>query len=294
VLLFCRHAHDHGRNENNGGIIMRVAANGVTLNCRLEGNENGEWLVLSHAIATNLSLWDEQISWLGRHYRILRYDTRGHGASSVPGDVYQMDDLVADAVALLDHFSIDRAHYVGLSLGGMTALGLAIHHSDRLLSIGVCDARADAPAEFRDPWDERIHVVRSEGMAALVEPTVRRWFLPETFNRRGSVIDPVRSMIRDTPADGFVGCARALQGLDYEGSLAQITVPTLLLAGDADGPIPEINERMEQVIPRATRVVINGAGHISNVEQPEAFNRALSAFLASVGTTPVADEMVSR
>ncbi len=260
---------------------MQAAVDDVILNCRIEGNEDGEWLVLSHAIATNLSAWDEQVRHLGEHYRILRYDARGHGGSSVPGDAYRMTDLVGDAVKLLDHFSIDRAHFVGMSMGGMTALGLAIGHGDRLLSIGVCDARPDAPPAFRDPWDERIALARSGGMQQLAEPTLRRWFLPETFETRPDVIDTFATMIRYTPVDGFVGCARALQGLDYEQHLERIDVPTLLLAGSADGVIPEINERMEQSIPQATRVVVDDAGHISNAEQPGLFNRALGDFLAS-------------
>ena len=258
---------------------MLVRANSVMLECQVEGTAGCDWLVLSHSIATDLTMWDAQVRAFGDRYRILRYDTRGHGGSHAPQPPYSFADLEADAVALFDALEIERAHFVGLSLGGMIALGLAINHPDRLHSIAVCDARPDSPPAFRAPWDERIAVARSAGMAGLVTPTLQRWFLPDTLATQPGVGEHVSTMIKRTSVDGFVGCASALQHLDYEAGLNRITTPTLLLAGDADGPIPAINLKMAEVIPGARNVVIPGAGHISNLEQPRLFNAALAQFL---------------
>ena len=263
---------------------MLVRANDVMLECQVDGTPGGEWLVLSHSIATDLTMWDAQVRAFGDRYRILRYDTRGHGGSHAPPSPYSFDDLVADTIALFNAFEIERAHYVGLSLGGMTALGLAIAHPDRLHSIAVCDARPDSPPAFRDPWADRIATARNDGMTALVAPTLQRWFLPETLATQPDVGEHVATMIKRTSVDGFVGCASALQHLDYEAGLKRIATPTLLLAGEADGPIPAINLKMAEAIPGAQNVVIPGAGHISSLEQPALFNEALARFLAGLRT----------
>lgn len=261
---------------------MKVQATGITFECQVAGTANGQWLVFSHSIACGLEAWNFQVEEFGRSFRILRYDTRGHGGSDAPPGPYTMAGLVRDAVALFDHFGIARAHFAGLSLGGMTALGLALAHPDRLLSIAVCDARADAPPEFCNPWDDRIAIARAQGMEGLVEATITRWFLAETLRRRPQVVDSVRKMIRNTSVEGFVGCARALQKLDYLPALGKIQVPALILAGDADGPIPQLNREMAAHIPNARQVLIPDAGHISNIEQPERFNEKLGAFLNSL------------
>ncbi|MFC3674886.1 alpha/beta fold hydrolase [Ferrovibrio xuzhouensis] len=258
---------------------MLVRANSVMLECQVEGTPGCDWLVLSHSIATDLTMWDEQVRVFGDRFHILRYDTRGHGGSHAPPAPYSFADLEADVIGLLDAFEIERAHFVGLSLGGMIALGLAINHPDRLHSIAVCDARPDSPPAFRAPWDERIAVARNEGMPGLVASTLQRWFLPDTLVTQPGVGEHVARMIKKTSVDGFVGCAAALQHLDYEAGLNRIVTPTLLLAGDADGPIPGINLKMAEAIAGARNAVIPGAGHISNLEQPRLFNEALAQFL---------------
>ncbi len=262
---------------------MQVRANGLTFNCRIEGTAGAPWVVLSHSILTDLSMWDRQARRLAPHFQVMRYDTRGHGDSEAPAAPYRMEDLARDAVALMDALNIGQAHYVGLSLGGMTAIGLALDHADRLLSAAICDARADMPPEAGGVWDERIATVETAGTAALAEATVQRWFLPASLAAEIPALDPVRRMIARTSPAGFIGCARALQGLDYLPRLREIRVPTLLLAGEQDGPIPELNRAMQAMIPAARAAVIPGAGHIANLEQPEAFDDALFAFLDAVG-----------
>lgn len=263
---------------------MKVHANKLAFEFQIEGKTGAPWVILSHSIATDNSMWEEQARALGERFRVLRYDTRGHGGSEVPPRAYRMEDLVGDAVGLMDALSIEKAHYVGISLGGMTALGLALSHPQRLWSVAVCDSRADAPADFRAAWEERIQTAQAQGMEALVEPTVRRWFLPASLSDKSAVIDKVRAMIRRTSPIGFIGCARALQTLDYDTRLHAITVPTLLLAGERDGDIPELNQTMCTQISSAQQVTIPNAGHISNLEQPQAFLRALLDFLKNVET----------
>lgn len=261
---------------------MKVRANGLDFECQVEEGIDAPWVILSHSIATDSSMWDEQALALGKRFRVLRYDTRGHGGSKGPPGAYRMEDLVNDAVGLMDALSIDKAHYVGLSLGGMTAIGLALSYPQKLWGVAICDARADAPADFRAAWEERIQTAQAQGMEALVEPTVRRWFLSTSLIEKPTILNKVRAMIRRTSTTGFIGCARALQTLDYDTRIHAIRVPTLLLAGEQDGVIPELNRAMCAHISSAQQVTIPNAGHISNLEQPEAFLRTLLNFLENV------------
>jgi 3-oxoadipate enol-lactonase len=264
---------------------MKLRSNGLTFDVRIDGRNDGSWVMLSHSIATNMSIWESQIEALGSRFRLLRYDTRGHGASDVPCGDYRIKDLVDDAIGLMDAMSIEKVHFVGLSLGGATAIGLATTHPGRLLSASICSARADAPAAFRAAWEERIHLALERGMVALAEPTVRRWFAAAGSSGKPAVRDAVRAMIENTPVEGFVGCARALQALDFEPSLDKIAVPSLLLVGSEDDVLPEINRMMTSRIPGARMVCIDGAGHLPNVEQPAVFSSALLEFLDSVEAT---------
>lgn len=261
---------------------MKIHFNGLSLEVRIAGH-SGPWVIFSHSLATNLSMWEEQAKILSRKFRVVRYDTRGHGGSDVPPGPYRMSDLVNDAVGLMDALSIERAHFVGLSLGGSTAIGLAIAHPERLLSVAICDARADAPESFRVAWEDRIQTVESNEMSALVEPTVQRWFTSASFIERPAVIAKVREMISSTPAAGFIGCARALLTLDYESKLQAIAIPSLLLAGAEDSVFPELKREMHAHIPGSRLVLIPAAGHLSNLEQPDAFSAALLDFLDSAG-----------
>ena len=257
---------------------MKLRANGLTFEVRIEGNSDGSWVILSHPILTSMAIWASQIGALGSRFKLLRYDTRGHGGSDIPSGAYRIDDLVGDAIGLMDALSIEKAHFVGLSLGGVTAIGLAMAHPGRLSSVSICSARADATAASRAAWEERIHLAAEKGMAALVEPTVRRWFAAAGSSEKPAV----RAMIGSTSVEGFAGCARVLQALDLEPSLHKIAVPALLLVGSEDDVLPGINKTMAARIPGARMVTIPGAGHLPNVEQPAAFSAALLEFLDSV------------
>ncbi|MEX2616415.1 MAG: alpha/beta fold hydrolase [Alphaproteobacteria bacterium] len=257
-----------------------VHANGITFNCRIDGQEGAPWLIFSNSLATDLTLWDNQAALLGDRFRILRYDTRGHGRTEATAPPYSFELLTGDAVGLMDALGIDRAHWVGLSLGGSTGIATALNHGDRLLSLAVCDSRAQADPAFVAAWDDRIRVIDAGGMEAIVEPTIKRWFTPPFLQMGRTVCDRVRDMIRNTSREGFTGCSRALQTLDFERRLGELTLPVMFLVGSQDAACPpEAARAMHARVPGSECVIVDPASHISNLENPAQFNAALEAHL---------------
>ncbi len=263
---------------------MNTEANGITFNCRIDGPEGAPWLMLSNSLATNLAMWDGQTAVLAEHYRVLRYDQRGHGGSDVPAGDYDFDMLADDAAALMQAHGIETCHFVGLSMGGMTAMGLGLNHPERLRSLTICNSRADVTQEFRDNFDARISLALDEGMAPLVETTIERWFTEDLRAAAPAFLDDVRDMVRTTPVQGFAGCARAVQNVDYMPRLSAIDKPVLLIAGAQDlATPPEGMRAMQAAISGSQYVELDPASHLSNLEQPQAFTAAVQQFLASRG-----------
>jgi 3-oxoadipate enol-lactonase len=257
---------------------MRITANGISFNTQIDGPEGAPWLVMSNSLLTNLSMWDDQVAELKKSFRVLRYDQRGHGGTQATEAPYSFDLLVADVVALLDGLSIKRAHFVGLSMGGMTALFLAQRHPQRFDRIVACDCGPASTPVSAQQWKERIEVVAKEGMAALVEPTITRWFPPDFVAGKPPVLDKVRQMIRSTPIAGFTGCAQALSDYDLRPGLGGIDRPTLLIVGTKDATLAGIRQ-IKEAVRGAALLELEGAGHISNLEQPAAFTGAVQDFL---------------
>ena len=258
---------------------MKIKANGIEFHCRIEGLEAAPWLILSNSLATNLTMWDRQAWELAGQFRVLRYDQRGHGGTEAPGGRYTFAELLADAVALMDELRIRKAHFAGLSMGGATALGLALHHADRLDRVIVCDTPCQSTPASTQQWNERIAIAEKEGMEALVEPTIARWFPPEVVQAAPPHVDKVRAMIRSTPVNGFIGCAAALADHDYASAAATVTRPVLFIAGEKDGVTPAAMRKLAEAVKGSHYVELPGAGHISNMDQPEAFTRAVADFL---------------
>ncbi len=256
---------------------MKIKANGITINYEVDGPAGAPWLVLSNSLATDLAMWDEQARELKRGYRVLRYDQRGHGATEATAGRYTFALLMADALALMDALGIGKAHFAGLSMGGATALGLAEIHPERLDKVIVCDSPCQSTPVSAQQWEERIAIAQKQGMEPLVEPTVGRWFPPEVAD--APHVDKVRRMIRATPVDGFIGCAAALADHDYASAVATVRRPVLFLVGEKDGVNPPAMRKLNAALPGSRYVELAGAGHISNLDQPEAFNRAVSDFL---------------
>ncbi len=263
---------------------MKTQANGITFNCRIDGLEGAPWLMLSNSLATNLTMWNHQAAVLAEHYRVLRYDQRGHGESDAPAGDYDFDLLADDAAALMQAHGIEACHFLGLSMGGMTAMGLGLNHPERLRSVIICNSRADATQEFRDIFDGRIALALEEGMAPLVETTVARWFTEELRTTAPDFLEDVREMVRTTPPQGYAGCSRAVQHINYMSRLSAIDKPVLLIAGAQDIATPPDGMRaMQSVLADAQYIELDPAAHLSNLEQPEAFTVAVRDFLAAHG-----------
>jgi 3-oxoadipate enol-lactonase len=259
---------------------MKIKANGININYQIDGPDGAPWIVFSNSLATTTAMWDEQAAALKNSYRVLRYDQRGHGCTDAPEGRYAFDTLLADAVGLLDVLRIDQAHFGGLSMGGATALGLAERHPERFDRIIVCDSPCRSTPQSSQQWEERIAAAQKQGIAALVEPTVSRWFPPEILAKNPPHLDKVRAMIRATPVNGFIGCAAALVDHDYASAVDSVKRPVLFLVGEKDAPAPAMR-KLHENLPGSRYVELAGAGHISNMDRPAEFNRAIADFLGA-------------
>ena len=195
-----------------------------------------------------------------------------------------MDQLGDDTVAVLDALAIQKAHYVGLSLGGMSGFGLGLRHADRLLSLALCDSRADAPPPVAQPWDERIQAVRAaDSCAVLADSTLERWFGRAFLDAHASLADAFRATAAATKVEGFGGCARAIQGLAYLDRVETITLPTTFIVGANDGVLPDANRDLQRRVADSALELVPDSGHLRNVDQPAAFDAALRRHLVRNG-----------
>lgn len=245
-----------------------------------DGPADAPALVFSNSLAANLSMWQDQAQHFSDRFRVIRYDQRGHGTTAVPAGPYSFAQLTADVVALLDALEIPAAHFVGLSMGGMTALGLALDHADRIASITACNCVAGYGPDGVKVWEDRIAAVSETGLEPILDATLERWFTAPTRTARPDDMAAVRAMIAATPVQGYLGCCGALKQLAYTERLAEITVPTLFIAGthDIGAPASAMREMHSRVA--GSRYVELDAAHVSNIERPAEFNAALDEFLA--------------
>ena len=257
---------------------MKVNSNGIGINYAVEGK--GPWVVLSHSLACNYSMWDEQASALKGRYRVLRFDTRGHGGSDAPDGAYSLNILAEDLLGLLDGLDIDEAHFVGLSMGGMIGMTLALAHPGRLRSLVLCDTSSRIPPEAAPIWEGRIKTATGEGMEPLVEPTLQRWFTEPFYKSKKAMMKRVGQMIRATKPAGYVGCCHAIPKINLTDRLGAISCPAQIIVGEQDVGTPVAMSRaIHDAIPGSELVIIPSASHLSNLEQPELFNKALLGFL---------------
>ena len=262
---------------------MRILANDLHVNCQFSGPDQAPLVVLSHSLASSGVMWEQQVPALLDGYRVLRYDTRGHGGSDAPAGPYTLDDLGDDVIAMLDALEIERVHWVGLSMGGIVGQNLAIRFPQRLVSLVLCDTTSRVPAQARPVWDERIAVPEKSGMQPLCADTMERWFTPSFVVADSPELQTIREQFLYTPTSGYVGCCQAIRELDYTHRLSEIALPVQLIVG-ADDPTtpPDASRVIQQQIQGSSLTVIDDGSHLCNVEQPDAFNRALLEFLESV------------
>lgn len=245
----------------------------------LEGPPDAPVLVLSGSLGTTLEMWDPQMDALSAQLRVLRYDRRGHGRSPVPPGPYTIADLGADVLELLDSLGLERVSFCGLSLGGAEGMWLAASAPERLERLVLACTMPRFPP--RETWEERVRTVRAEGTGAIADAAMERWFSPAFRSQQPETVARFRTMLAETPAEGYAACCEALAELDLRSRLPSISAPTLVVTGELDPVVtPEAGEELAALLADARHVVVPGAAHLANVEQPEAFIGALLGFLA--------------
>lgn len=267
-----------------------TAKDGVRIAYRIDGAAGRPWLVLSNSFATTHMLWEPQMTAFSEHYRVLRYDTRGHGASDEPAGPCTFDLLADDIITLMNELGIERSAVVGISLGGMTGLTLALNAPERLNAVICCDARADASDGFKAMWDKNLAHVEEAGIAALIKPTIERWFTAKFRDNPANqaIRAAAGKMIMATTKRGYVEIARCLQGLNILPRLGEIAVPAHFVVGAEDPAAPpNVMAEMAAAMPNASLTEIPDAAHLSNIEQPAAFTKAVTAFLDQTLDSPL-------
>jgi 3-oxoadipate enol-lactonase len=234
-------------------------------------------LILSPSLGTAMALFEPQAEALGADYSLLLYDPRGHGASEVPAGAYSLDRLGRDVVGLLDHLSIERAHFAGVSLGGMVGQWLGFRSADRINRLILANTSAYmGPPEG---WVNRIAAVSAHGMEALSASVIERWFTLDFQREQPERVDHARTMLLATDPQGYAGCSAAIRDMDLRPTAACITIPTLVIGGLLDPATPPEHARFLARAIAGARLVELGAAHLANLEQSFAFNMAVAEFL---------------
>ncbi|KAA0117217.1 3-oxoadipate enol-lactonase [Mycolicibacterium sp. P9-22] len=246
----------------------------VEVHAVVSGRADAPAVVLSNSLGSTHRMWDAQLADLERRFRVVRYDTRGHGGSPVPEGPYAIDDLADDLVALLDRLGIAKAHLVGLSLGGMTVMRVAIRNPERVQRIALLCTGAQLPPAAA--WTERAALVRAQGSAAVAAAVVQRWFTPAYLDANPGVRSAYERMIAGTSAEGYAACCEAIAELDLREQLSTIAAPTLAIAGANDPATPPAKlEEIVARIPGSRLLTVPQAAHLANAEQPATINPAL-------------------
>jgi 3-oxoadipate enol-lactonase len=235
-------------------------------------------LVLSNSLGTDFSLWDPQMTELQRHFRILRYDTRGHGKSSTTPGEYTVEQLGRDVLALLDSLVLDRVHFCGLSLGGMIGMWLGIHEPGRLNRLVLSNTAARIGT--KEGWNARIAAVKKDGMKSVSATVIDRWFTPGFRAASPEKVAQAQRMLEQMPSEGYAASCAAIRDMDQRGAVAQIKIPTLVIYGGSDSviPLPDAHFLAEQI--SGAKELELPAAHLSNVEQSIAFTQAVIGFLS--------------
>jgi 3-oxoadipate enol-lactonase len=260
---------------------MKLKANGIDINYEIHGKEGAPWLVLSHSLACSVRMWDPQIAALKDKYRIVAYDTRGHGATEAPKGAYTLEMLADDLFFLLRELKVSTTHFCGLSMGGMIGQTFALKYPGVLSTLMLADTTSRYPAEAAPVWADRIKLAEAKGMEPLAQPTLERWFTEPFRKANPAAVDGIRKLIVATPVAGYVGCSHAIPKINLTGRLKDIKCPILVIVGEQDPGTPvAMAQEIHDNAPGSKLVVIPQAAHLANLEQPAAFTRAMEQFLA--------------
>lgn len=246
------------------------------LHHRDDGPRDAPALVLSSSLGATGAMWEAQIAELSSRFRTIAYDHRGHGGSERPPGPYSVADLGEDVIALLDELDVARAHFCGLSLGGMVAIWLGAHAPERIASLAICCSSAHPGNE--EMWRGRAETVERDGsVAGVADAIVARWTTPGYAAAHPEAVARLRQMLASQPPDGYAPCCRALAGLDLRAELAQITAPTLVVSGAGDEALPPIHQQLiADALSGGRMASIDPGAHLPNVEQPAVFNKLVS------------------
>jgi len=256
---------------------MINADDGCPINVEVEGSAGAPALMLSNSLGTNLHMWDDQASEFSKHFRLIRYDRRGHGKSGVPQGPYSMERFGRDVLSVLDALGVKKTSWCGLSMGGMVGQWLEANAPDRIEKLVLSNTHyyyAD-----KTPWNDRIKMAREKGLAAMVDANMQRWFTKSFRNRAPDVIGRMKDMFVATDPKGYIACCEAIREMDFRESNPRITAPTLVIVGAQDAATPPAaGEAIAHQI-KGARLVSVDAAHISNMEQPNAYTEAVLNFL---------------
>jgi 3-oxoadipate enol-lactonase len=256
---------------------MQVVRDGCRLSYRVDGDPHAEALLFSNSLGTTHALWQSQLGALSSTFLVIRYDTRGHGASDAPPGAYTIDDLGLDALAILDAAGARRAHICGLSLGGLTAMWLGVHAPDRVASLALSSTAARIGNSLL--WQERIELVRTSGVASLADAAMGRWFTNRFRDSHPDVVARYRLMLASCEAEGYASCCAAIRDADLRAAIGTITAPTLVMAGTHDPVTPPADAEAIRSRIRGARMALLDAAHLANVEQADIFNDSLVEFI---------------
>ena len=261
---------------------MKATVNGLDTYYEIHGAEGKPWLVFSHSLACSTRMWEGQIAAFKDRYRVLVYDTRGHGQTAAPKGQYTLEGLADDLAALLKELRVSKPHFVGLSMGGMIGQTFALKYPGVLASLTLADTTSRYPAEAAAMWQDRIRIAETKGMEALVQATLERWFTAPFRKNQSQTVDKIATSIKTTPVPGYVGCCHAIPKINVTDRLRELQLPALVICGEQDPATPPAMAReIEKALPGARLALIPQAAHLANIEQPGAFNRALAGFLSS-------------
>jgi 3-oxoadipate enol-lactonase len=253
------------------------AKDGCPINYQVEGAADAPVLMLCNSLGTNLHMWDEQAAEWSKHFRLVRYDRRGHGKSGAPKGAYNMDMLGNDALAVADAAGARKFNWCGLSMGGMVGQWMGANARDRVIKLVLSNTHyhyAD-----KQPWHDRIKFARDNGLAKLSGPQMERWFTKEFRDRSPGPVAKVVEMFTATPLDGFLGCCEAVRDMDFSKSTPTVTAPTMVIVGSKDpATLPEHGYEIAKMI-KGAKVTSLEAAHLSNIEQPKAYTEAVLNFL---------------
>jgi 3-oxoadipate enol-lactonase len=250
----------------------------VPLHYTVDGPDDAPVLVIGSSLGTTGALWDPQLALLTEKLRVVRYDHRGHGHSPMPPGPYRIEDLGGDVLSMMDSLGVDRFHIAGLSLGGMVAMWVASHAPERVERMAlVCTSAKLGPPEM---WQARAAAVRADGMKAIADTVLGRWFTADFAARQPDTVADLRATLLSTPVEGYANCCGAIEMMDLEPDLKRVTAPTLVIAGLADESTPPVHaQRITELIPGSRLALVAGAAHLANIARPELVGQLMTDHL---------------